>query len=504
MLGEKAFVGKRNQKGTTILDLGMFLRVSNSLMSVRENRRGIVCLVVLLLNLFGVFLGVMAQAGSMQSDSCQRVLSAKALEAKDPYLDQDSVTTAIIDELVDLIWSSQVKAGEMFSWRPLLNKGFIDEKKAEIERKIGRKATEQVLSEVQDRVLSRLRDRNKLRDANQSDLESGREGNTSKVRVLVLKPRLNEVFRVHRDQVISAVFSHDGKRFLSSSADDRAHLLDLESKWVIQSFAGHFRYFRSAIFSLDDSKVLTVNDKRSASLWEVATGKILNSFGPHKEMAYSVALSPDGSKVATASHDGIVKIWDATKPMPTKKWAIWMDQILNQRQLRSFRAHHKSVNSVVFSPDGTKLLTTSDDHSARVWDVLTGELLMTFRGHSDWVVSAVFSPDSSRVLTASEDHTIILWDVKSGERLLTIDLQGTGVRSAVLSPDGSQILAGLTDKTASIWDAESGVLLHQLRGHEDIVNSVAYSPDGRWVLTGASDKTVMLWSLYSDEGLEAP
>ena len=59
------------------------------------------------------------------------------------------------------------------------------------------------------------------------------------------------------------------------------------------------------------------------------------------------------------------------------------------------------VNSAVFSPDGSRVVTASRDKTARLWDAKTGAALATLSGHTDVVNSAVFSPDGGRVVTGS-------------------------------------------------------------------------------------------------------
>ena len=59
---------------------------------------------------------------------------------------------------------------------------------------------------------------------------------------------------------------------------------------------------------------------------------------------------------------------------------------------------------------GSTLVTASWDRTARVWNALIGKL----GGHLSRVASAVFSPDGQRVLTASEDdtaavHKLMIW-----------------------------------------------------------------------------------------------
>jgi len=59
----------------------------------------------------------------------------------------------------------------------------------------------------------------------------------------------------------------------------------------------------------------------------------------------------------------------------------------------------------VFSPDGQRIVTASDDETARVWNASSGQLLVTLQGHTGSVFSAEFSADSQRIVTASDDKT---------------------------------------------------------------------------------------------------
>jgi len=158
--------------------------------------------------------------------------------------------------------------------------------------------------------------------------------------------------------------------------------------------------------------------------------------------------------------------------------------------------HSGGVNSVAFSPDGTKVLTGSDDHTAKLWNASTGALIRTFAEHTDRVTSVAFYPDGAMLLTGSSDHTVKLWNTNTGSRLRTFNGHTGVVLSVAFSPDGNTILTGSEDDTAKLWNATTGAVIYSWTINPGWdVNSVAYSPDGTRMVAASQDGTTYQYSL---------
>ena len=117
------------------------------------------------------------------------------------------------------------------------------------------------------------------------------------------------------------------------------------------------------------------------------------------------------------------------------------DKILHRGDTLGFLTGHMgSINSVVFSPDGTTLASGSTDKTIRLWNAVTGQHKATL-GHGDKVESVVFSPDGA-TLASRSDTTVQLWDVATGRHKVTLAEHTGLILSIAFGPDGTTLASG--------------------------------------------------------------
>jgi len=140
--------------------------------------------------------------------------------------------------------------------------------------------------------------------------------------------------------------------------------------------------------------------------------------------------------------------------------------------LHIIQAHKKSVEALVFTPDGKKLISAGSDGKVKVWDLASGKVIKQISGYD-----AVISPDGRFVAYASNDQMLKVMDYESG-KLLWSSKKLKGLTSIAFSPDGKYVASGSLGDQIVIWNAENGEIIKQFKGFKGYIKQVLFSPDG--------------------------
>lgn len=208
----------------------------------------------------------------------------------------------------------------------------------------------------------------------------------------------------------------------------------------------------------------------------------------HTRGVTDLAFSPDGSFVVTGSDDGTARVWD----------------IASRRQLGApitRPLYECSDVKLALSPDGRTLATSCLD-TVRFYDVATRRDLGAPLDHEEVVSALAYNPDGKTLVTGDFRGVVRQWDATTHRPYGTPlgradhgpDLSSI-IRAVAFSPDG-KTLAVASKKTAQLWDtATSRRLGAPLAGHTDAITNLSLSPDGTTLGTVSWDHTARLWNV---------
>ncbi len=163
------------------------------------------------------------------------------------------------------------------------------------------------------------------------------------------------------------------------------------------------------------------------------------------------------------------------------------------------QGHFDTMNAIVYSPDGQRIITTADDGKIKVWDVDSGFCIVTFTEHTSSVTACEFAKRGNVLFTASLDGSVRAWDLTRYRNFRTFTAPTRlSFSSIAVDPSGEVVCAGSLDSfDIHIWSVQTGQLLDQLAGHEGPVASLSFAQTGVALVSGSWDHTVRMWNIFA-------
>jgi WD40 repeat protein len=216
---------------------------------------------------------------------------------------------------------------------------------------------------------------------------------------------LRALLRGSQRQIYALARSADGHLLASAGQDGTIWLWEWQPERVRHIFRGHGMVVTSVAFSPDGSILASGSADRTLRLWDVQTGSELHRIDGEVQIAYGLVFSHAGTRFATVNGGEILHIWNAST-----------GQLIQQ-------FHSPTVmTGIDMSPNDTQIVTCGEQ-TVRIWDLASATNTLTIR-HSRGLGPVFFTPDGTTLVTGSDDGHIRLWDAQTGALLRALPTPG--------------------------------------------------------------------------------
>ena len=216
--------------------------------------------------------------------------------------------------------------------------------------------------------------------------------------------------------------------------------------------------------------------KSGIHLWKVSTGKEVTTM-THNGDLFTIVSSPDGKYIASTSGYGPTRIWEAS----------------TGKEIASL---NEGATVITFSPDGKYLVSNFQGYNAKVWEVTTGHIVVPLFPNTI-IDKVAFSPDGKYLVSGGFDRIARVWDISTGREISHMSHESY-IRSVAFSPEGKYVISSSDDHTVRVWETNTGNEIARMIDPEDL-SSVAFSPDGKYVISESGLGNVHIWFWQPDD-----
>ena len=258
-------------------------------------------------------------------------------------------------------------------------------------------------------------------------------------------------------------------------------------------------------FAPDSKSFYSVSNNGTFDKYDLVSGKSIQNYEQKTEDLTGLALSSDGKFVARSTEENVV-VYDAT----------------TKAKIASIDAEEKGgFHRIEFTNDNHKLLISSDNNTAFVWNfqsnkkekVLTGFLNDRDKGGLNYDPnfywqsaiakyvrfknSLLLSQDGKSLIKGKFGTRVKQWDIATGKSVMDFSGHKKAVLAYDISKDGKKLLTGGGDGAIILWDMETGDTLKVIRSYREPIFDIHFNSDETLAASSSWDATMKIHDLSS-------
>ncbi|KAM6153090.1 apoptotic protease-activating factor 1 isoform 4-T4 [Erethizon dorsatum] len=340
--------------------------------------------------------------------------------------------------------------------------------------------------------------------------------------------------KAHEDEVLCCAFSTDDRFIATCSVDKIVKIWNSVTGELVRTYDEHSEQVNCCCFTNNSQNLLlaTASNDFFLKLWDLNQKQCRNTMFGHINSVNHCRFSPDDELLASCSADGTLKLWDVRSANERKSinvkqfflnpedpqedmevlvkccsWSADGARVMAAAKNKIFlwntdscvkvadcRGHLSWVHGVMFSPDGSSFLTSSDDQTIRVWE--TKKVCKNSAVVLKQEIDVVFQENEVVVLAVDDVRRVQLINGKTGQ---TDYLTEAHVSCCCLSRHLQYIAFGDEDGAIEILELLNNKVFQSRIGHKKAVRHIQFTADGKTLISSSDDSAIQVWNWQSEE-----
>uniref|UniRef100_A0AC11BP94 Apoptotic peptidase activating factor 1 n=1 Tax=Ovis aries TaxID=9940 RepID=A0AC11BP94_SHEEP len=340
--------------------------------------------------------------------------------------------------------------------------------------------------------------------------------------------------KAHEDEVLCCAFSADDRFIATCSVDKKVKIWNSMTGELVRIYDEHSEQVNCCHFTNISSHLLlaTGSNDYFLKLWDLNQEECRNTMFGHTNSVSHCRFSPDDQVLASCSADGTLKLWDVKSANERKSINVKQFFLNSEEPQEDLEVIVKCCS---WSADGAKIMVAAKN-KVFLWSMDSGLKVADCRGHLSWVHCVMFSPDGSSFLTSSDDQTVRLWETKkvcknsatvlkqeidvvfqeNEVTVLAVDnirrlqlingntgqidyLTEAQVSCCCLSPHLQYLAFGAEDGAIQILELLNNRIFQSRNAHKTTVRHIQFTADGKTLISSSDDSAVQIWNWQSED-----
>lgn len=189
--------------------------------------------------------------------------------------------------------------------------------------------------------------------------------------------------------------------YYSQSYKRHFQVFDVSSRAILRSFNEHKQPTHVAKFSPNSTQILTCSDDTTVKLWDMPSQTALNTFTDHIDYVRTGVVSvANPSLILTGSYDSTVRMFDVREG----------SCVMTMRSGGGGSAPIP-VEQVLMFPSGSAAISSAGP-ILRIWDIVSGgKCIRALSNHQKTITSLAFDGQATRLLSGALDQMVKVYDI---------------------------------------------------------------------------------------------